>query len=71
LIKGEQVVRGVNQSGRIAQERLRGQQRTTCLRGVLPRGFVGSLERGEDEAERGNVLLGIMITRSKAPTLVL
>ena len=49
LIKGEQVVRGVNQSGRIAQERLRGQQRTTCLQGVLPRGFVGSLERGEDE----------------------
>jgi hypothetical protein len=49
LIRGEQVVRGVNQSGRIAQERLRGQQRRTCLRGVLPRGFMGSLERGEDE----------------------
>ncbi len=49
LIRGEQVVRGVNQSGRIAQERLCGQQKTTCLQGVLPRGFVGSLERGEDE----------------------
>jgi hypothetical protein len=31
LIREEQVVRGVNQSWRIAQERLRGQQRTTCL----------------------------------------
>jgi hypothetical protein len=49
LIRGEQVVRGVNQSGRIAQERLCREQRTTCLQGVLPRGFVGSLERGEDE----------------------
>jgi hypothetical protein len=49
LIRGKQVVRGVNQSGRIAQERLCGQQRMTCLRGVLPRGFVGSLERGEDK----------------------
>jgi hypothetical protein len=45
-------VRGVNQSGRIAQERLRGQQRTTCLQGVLPRGFMGSLEREEDEERR-------------------
>jgi hypothetical protein len=42
-------VRGVNQSGRIAQERLCGYQRTMCLRGVLLRGFVGSLERGEDK----------------------
>jgi hypothetical protein len=31
LIRGEQVVRGVNQSGRIAEERLCGQQRTPCL----------------------------------------